>query len=125
MLEQKAIYCIECGTLIQSRRDLVIAWHFLSIRPFHKACYNKSLKGLQTVFVHNYPINGIVGNVRVVLSCLIVCFLVAFSISRPPLYSISVGELIWEISALMLFIFVWAILPRLLSWLWYERRLPP
>lgn len=102
MLKQHAIFCIECGAPIRSRRDLVTAWHFLAIRPFHKAC---------------------VGNVRVLLSCLIVCFLLFLGISRFP--PSAIVEFVWAISELVLFIFVFAILPRLLSWLWYERRLSP
>lgn len=67
----KKIYCTECSGEIISKEDLVTTTALVSVVPYHTDCYSTALKGCQTVFVGNYPINGISGTFSAVLSVII------------------------------------------------------
>lgn len=63
----KNIYCEKCSAEITDKSNLVITTYFLFVRAYHDRCYSKSLKGWETVFGGNEPINGTSGNVKAIL----------------------------------------------------------
>ncbi|MEH7380916.1 hypothetical protein V7138_10585 [Bacillus sp. JJ1533] len=58
------VYCERCSAEITDKSNLIITTHFVSIKAYHDHCYSKSLKGWETVFVGNEPINGTSGNIK-------------------------------------------------------------
>lgn len=103
----KEVYCTECGMEITSKEDLVTALSFVVVVPYHRACYATALKGCQSAFVGNKPINGTSGNVSVVM-CFLLALLFIFVFHN------------WLLACMILV----PVIIRLYSWLKYERHLP-
>jgi hypothetical protein len=113
LLLKKEIFCAECSGEIESRDDLVIAYSIFWVIPYHHSCYSKALKGCQTFFVGNEPINGASGTFKMVISLLFLMFLFFL----PSDFMSSGGWLLIPLSLLIPSV-------RLYSWIRYERHLP-
>jgi hypothetical protein len=70
----QGVYCEKCGREIKFAGDLVTTTFMFQVVPYHEDCFAKDLKGLRTFFVSNNPINGIAGNITVILSVIIGTF---------------------------------------------------
>lgn len=103
---EKRIYCEICGRRIRSNEDLVTAFDFIFLKPFHHSCYSKSLKGFRTIVLANSPVNAI-------LFKIIGYILIPFSLLAA--YS---GQVPLAIISLLPFALV------MLSWFLYEQHLP-
>jgi len=106
-MKEKRIYCERCVGEITNREDLVVAFQLLEIVPYHSSCYSKSLKGFQTLFVGNEPVNGPIGTLKAIIFFIIVLILLFNPTIR--------------------FLGVILLIPpgiRLYSWFKYERYLP-
>jgi hypothetical protein len=60
MAAQDKILCYACGKPIKDNYDLIVAWRFfLTIRPYHSACYSQKLKnrGTLTYVINRYETN--------------------------------------------------------------------
>ncbi|MCH1625259.1 hypothetical protein [Fredinandcohnia quinoae] len=104
---KKEIYCEECSMEIKDKTSLVISTYFFLVAPYHERCYSRSLKGCQTAFVGNEPINGFSGNFKAIAAFVIAIIL--FIINGP-----------------YLFLGILAIIPaliRIYAWLTIERHL--
>lgn len=77
MINQK-ILCRECNKQITSKKDLITAMHFIFLRPYHANCYARNIRGIKTMFLGNYPINGFSGTVSAVIGGLIGLFFLRF-----------------------------------------------
>ena len=53
------VYCFCCQKEIKSKENLVTALYMFFVKPYHDSCYSKELKSVQTLFMQNYPINGV------------------------------------------------------------------
>ncbi|MBO8172527.1 MAG: hypothetical protein H0Z33_11660 [Bacillaceae bacterium] len=105
-MKKQPVYCDECGGEIHNRDELVVAQFFLNVVPYHDRCFSQALKGCQTAFVANTPINGVSGTTSAVFLLLVA--VVLFFIPE------------YRMVALILFI---QPALRLYSWLKYERNL--
>ena len=74
----QGVYCEKCGREIKFAGDLVTTTFMFQVVPYHEDCFAKDLKGLRTFFVSNNPINGIAGNITVILSVIIGTFVIIF-----------------------------------------------
>ncbi|WP_349408523.1 hypothetical protein [Pseudalkalibacillus sp. SCS-8] len=79
--EGKTIFCDECKMEIKDRDSLVISSFLFYFGTYHDKCYSKSLKGCQTLFVGNEPINGFSGNVKAIAAFVVAIIL--FFINGP------------------------------------------
>ena len=64
---KRSVVCPECRTPVERRSNLIVAWRWLVLTPFHAACYAKQLKGFGTIGLINRPINGSVGTLLAIL----------------------------------------------------------
>ncbi|MFD1359445.1 hypothetical protein ACFQ4X_16090 [Fictibacillus halophilus] len=103
---KKEMHCESCLMPIKTRDDLITVWAFFKVRPYHRSCYENSLKGA-ALFVGNQPINGFSGNFTA---------LVAFILAWIPLFK----DVTWELTVVCVFI----VLMRLYSFIRFEKRLP-
>ena len=100
------ILCRHCGRRIRRSDDLVTTLVLFGISPFHSACYSKALRGWETLWVSNEPVNGVSGTVVAGLSLVL--------------------SLVVLIGPFSLFLFLLLLVPpamRLYSWLAFERPL--
>ncbi|MDQ0254826.1 hypothetical protein J2S74_002205 [Evansella vedderi] len=105
--KEKVFFCEECAREITDRDSLIVTIYFIFLVTYHDTCYSQVLKGWQSFFVNNQPVNSFFGNFKSIAALLLGLFL--FFISRP----------FW-IVAFILFIFP---LIRLYSWFTVERYL--
>lgn len=56
------IYCVHCNAEIESRYDLLVSCSFLSLSAYHTTCYSEALKGCQSIFLGDSPVNGALSN---------------------------------------------------------------
>ncbi|MEH7238022.1 hypothetical protein [Bacillus sp. JJ1562] len=80
----KNIYCEKCSAEITDKSNLVITTYFLIVKAYHDHCYSKSLKGWETVFVGNEPINGFSGNFKAGIS--LVLAMILFLVNGPYVF---------------------------------------
>ncbi|MEH7225583.1 hypothetical protein V7112_17375 [Bacillus sp. JJ1566] len=71
----KHIYCEKCSAEITDKSNLLVTTYFLIVKAYHDRCYSKTLKGWETVFVGNEPINGTSGNVKAILGSVLAMIL--------------------------------------------------
>lgn len=103
---KKEIYCEKCSGQINDREELVTSTVFFFVAPFHEQCFSKSLKGWQTIYLGNVPINGLSGNIRALVA--LIAAIILFLTTNGTYTLISILLLIVPIL-------------RLYSWLAYER----
>src|SRR5690625_8034486 len=72
----KQIICEHCKTEIKHKHDLVVAFLFIEINPYHGECYVQGLKGVKTFFLANRPINSASGTYSAVVSIIISIFII-------------------------------------------------
>jgi len=105
----KQIICEHCNTEIKHKHDLVVAFLFIEIIPYHSECYVQGLKGVKTFFLANHPVNSASGTYSAVVSVLATIFIMVM---------IPTGI---KPFAIVLLIPLFA---RLFSYYSYERHLP-
>jgi len=66
----KTIYCDKCSGEIKYRDDLVTATYLFEVVPYHEQCFTKELKGLNTLFLDNQPLNSFTSNFMIVVAIL-------------------------------------------------------
>jgi hypothetical protein len=103
---KKEMHCESCLLPIENRDDLITVWAFFKVRPYHRSCYENSLKGA-ALFVGNQPINGFSGNLTA---------FAAFIVAWVPLFT-NVTPAISIVCCLI-------VLMRLYSFLRFEKQLP-
>ncbi|MCC3357048.1 hypothetical protein [Bacillus sp. REN16] len=103
----KTIYCDKCSAEITDKSDLVITAYFISVKAYHDRCYSKTLKGWETVFGGNEPINGTSGKVKAILGFVLAIMLFLGS----------------SIYSLIGFVALYLPLMRLYAWYSIERKL--
>lgn len=104
----KSIYCDRCAGEIKYKEDLVTATSLFQVAPYHEECYAKDLKGVNTLFVNNQPINGLSGNFIAITSFIFALIL------------LFIAEGVEKWASIVLLI---PIAYRLFSYLYYERHL--
>jgi hypothetical protein len=82
--KKKDIYCEKCSMEIKDKSSLVISTYLFFVASYHDTCYSKSLKGCQTAFVGNEPINGFSGNFKAIAA--FVAAIILFTIDGPYLF---------------------------------------
>lgn len=105
-MEKVTILCEKCDREITNREDLVVTFSLIFIVAYHSECFSKEIKGLGTMFVNNYPINGTANNWSVAIA-VIVGIILLFTEYR-------------YLSVLPLLLLA----SRVYSWLRFERYLP-
>lgn len=95
-----------CGE-IESKEDLVVSTQIYHFVAYHNSCYSKTIKGFNTIFVSNVPINGTYGTFAAIVSAFIALVLLFFEPLR--WYSL---------------LFSIVPLARLYAWYKFERFLP-
>ncbi len=108
MMRKEKVYCEECSLQIEYKEDLVVSTFFFFVVPYHDSCYSKSLKGCQTAFVSNVPINGFSGTIKAI--CALIGSLILFLLNDDTL----------RFFAIILLIFSGL---RVFSWFSFERHL--
>ncbi|OOE14858.1 hypothetical protein [Fictibacillus arsenicus] len=103
---KKEMHCESCLMPIKTRDDLITVWAFFKVRPYHRSCYENSLKGA-ALFVGNQPINGFSGNFTA---------LVAFILAWIPLFT----DVTWGLTVVCVLI----VIMRLYSIIRFEKQLP-
>lgn len=108
-MEIREVYCEACNREIKHREEAVITSVFFSLVCYHDSCFSKSLKGWNTLFVSNSPINGTWGTFSAIASFIAALIFLIFN----PLGS-------YSLIGIVLFV-----LPiyRILAWFMYERYL--
>ncbi|MCK6256290.1 hypothetical protein LCY76_06735 [Fictibacillus sp. KIGAM418] len=104
----KTIICDRCTKEITLKDDLVTVTMFFEVIPYHEECYAHDLKGTISFFLNNRSLNGLSGNISMVISILFGLWLVFFT--EGSLRFVSLLVLI-------------PIIYRLYSYLAYERHL--
>jgi len=104
----KTVLCQECAGEIKAREDLVVALIFFKPVAYHSECYVRALKGCQSFFVDNIPLNGLSSTIAAWISAIAWVFI-----------------LLIPVDAKVLVLIALSIMPiyRTLSWLMYERHL--
>lgn len=122
---RKDVVCVDCFEKVESRDDLVTSFRWLSVKPFHAACYAKSIRGLRSFFVNNYPINGAMYMVGAVITSLIGLFLVIPIVIGSIMRGIAGGYVGFSLFPGLLALLLVAIpaLIRYYSWARYEKKL--
>lgn len=106
-MSKKNVYCQKCSGLIIAREDLVVSITlFLAVVPYHESCFSNHLKGVQSFFISNAPINGVASNIVMVIVTIAV------------LFAFILGEIWIALLTIPLFVI------RLYSYIAYERHLP-
>ncbi|KZE63782.1 hypothetical protein AWM68_11750 [Fictibacillus phosphorivorans] len=103
---KKEINCESCLMPIKAREELRTVWAFFKLRPYHRSCYENSLKGA-ALFVGNQPVNGFPGNFTA---------LAAFVLAWTPLFT--------DITPALSIVGSLIVLLRLYSFLRFEKQLP-
>lgn len=67
---KKTIICERCGGVIEYKGDVVITTSIIRVVPYHDRCFAREVKGLNTIFVNNTPINGTASNIGTVLAAI-------------------------------------------------------
>ncbi len=70
-MAKERVMCRACNREIKKAGDLIVSWYFVFVRPYHASCYAKNLLSLRTVFMKNYPINGISGTIGAIFAAVI------------------------------------------------------
>ena len=106
MKTKKIICCEKCGGQINDKYDLVVTNYFWQLVCYHNECYSEALKGPETIFLRNKPINGSAGNVIFIISLILGPILLLF----PKIRYLSA-------------VFFFYIVVRIYSWLKFERHM--
>lgn len=67
----KEIYCELCQKQIKIRDDLITTTLMLEVVPYHEKCYGSNIKGAQTLFISNEPVNGFAGTFFTILAVIL------------------------------------------------------
>ena len=121
----KDVVCVDCFEKVERRDDLVTSFRWMAVKPFHAACYAKSIRGLRSFFVNNYPINGAMYMVGVVISLLIGLFVVFPFMISAVYTAASLTHVLYSfvpMSVVMLLVVSPALI-RYYSWVRYEKKL--
>jgi hypothetical protein len=103
---KKEMHCESCLMPIKTRDDLITVWAFFKVRPYHRSCYENSLKGA-ALFVGNQPINGFSGNLTAAA---------AFILAWVPLFT--------DITPGLSIVCLLFVLMRVYSFVRFEKQLP-
>lgn len=115
------INCHSCNKPIKSKNDLITALYLVFIRPYHSSCYANKLKSLKTIFLKNYPINGISGTLGAILVPIIGLYVISIFLKTKqiiPSYQVMISAIFFFIFLIVLPIFI-----RLYSYYKYEKPL--
>ncbi|WP_423419455.1 hypothetical protein [Fictibacillus nanhaiensis] len=102
---KKELNCDSCLMPIKEMEELRTVWAFFKLRPYHRSCYENSLRGAG--LVGTQPINGFSGNFTA---------LVAFILAWLPLFT--------NISPVLTIVGTLIVLLRLYSFIRFEKRWP-
>ncbi|HLC62454.1 MAG TPA: hypothetical protein VJI52_05560 [Candidatus Nanoarchaeia archaeon] len=67
-MNKPQVICHSCKKPIKSDKDLVTALYVFLVMSYHSACYSNRLKSIETVFLKNYPVNGVSGTLSAVIA---------------------------------------------------------
>jgi hypothetical protein len=121
-----SVSCRDCKKPIYKRSDLVTAFRWMVIKPFHAACYGRSIRGFRNFFVKKNPTNGFRFTVFAFLLGLLAVVILSerptlsWYLTRPILADKSqfLQNIMLPLALITPFVM------RLYSWIRYEMRLP-
>lgn len=107
----RAVICPYCHKPIEKRDQLISVTNLFRIRPYHYVCYQKVEQETKTIWNFWTPLNGLVGNIRlVILASLALWFLITNSLGLG-------GQLIGVIA-------LYNVMIHITAFFLYERKIP-